>query len=98
MQFHDALLLQLSRENLAFHVARADPLEFLVIVLEEAEVLEGNIHVGVAAILAVLFYRVATAGKGVFVDLLFTVVKSQWRYNDESDRGLFHTFAWECQS
>lgn len=61
LQFHDALLLELPGQNISLLIASADLLELLVIVREEAEILERNVHVWIAAELTMLLYRGTTA-------------------------------------
>lgn len=51
----DADLLQLTRHQFTLDVLLADPLDFLIVVVEEAQVLEGDIDVRVTAVFLLLF-------------------------------------------
>ena len=69
LDYIDASLLELAREHLALGVRYADALQLLVVLQEEAQVLERDVDLGVATQLAVLLDGVLPSREGVFVDL-----------------------------
>lgn len=85
LQFSNTFLLDFPCEHLARLVGHANPLELVVVFQEESEVLEGNVVLGVTAVLALQLCGVLATGEGVFVDLVLDAV---WRVTHEDGRGV----------
>lgn len=74
LELADTLLLQLTGEQSAGDIILANLLELVVVVGEEAQVLEGNVDVGVTAQPALLLHCLLAAGEAEFVDLLLATI------------------------
>lgn len=57
LQLRNTHLLELSTQQLALAVLLREPVEQGVVLLEERQVLERNVHVGVAAVLSLVLRR-----------------------------------------